>query len=65
MWTVHDARVLIGEWLLGFGVDEQPLGLLPDFAVPHTLKFGGHGCGLRAERIVNVMPEFPLDRHYT
>src|SRR6266852_3582094 len=64
VWTVHDARVLIGEWLLGFGVDEQPFGLLPDFAVPHTLKFRGHGCGLRAERIVKCMSRVRVFRHF-
>ena len=38
--TVHNARVPIGELLFGVGIYEEPIGLLLDFTVARTLKFG-------------------------
>jgi len=53
--AVNDARVRIGEWLLGVGVYEKPIGLLLDFAIAHALEFGLHRCRLRTERVVECM----------
>jgi len=63
VWTVHDARVLIGEWLLGFGVDEQPFGLSRILQF-RTLSNLGTRPRLRAERIVKCMSRVRVFRHF-
>ena len=37
---MHNARVPIGELQIGVGIYEEPIGLLSDFTVARTLKFG-------------------------
>ena len=50
-----DARVLVGEWLSGGGVDELPLRVLADPAAAHGLRVLRHARRRAAERVVEAV----------
>lgn len=53
--AANDARVRIGEWLLGVRVYEKSAGLLLDFAIAHTLESWLQGHRLCTERVVECV----------
>ena len=53
--AVNDARVRIGEWLLSVGVYEEPIRLLLDLAIAHTLESRLQRCRLRTQRVVECV----------
>src|SRR5258708_38429393 len=54
VWTMRHARVLIGELLVGVGVYEESVGLLPDFAVARASNVGDTAAGCAPSGLSNA-----------